>query len=217
MRIAAWKQPMLSVLAAVLAATATNARARDEFTVTVRVYDTAGVGVTSHQATLDLAARIVSETSISLSWRLCGKTDSCADALGQAELVLRLASSPIAADVKSNPQLGSAVIDTQKRLGVLATVYCDRVAWRASQANVDEQLLLSRVIAHELGHLLLGTASHTGGGLMRSDWTHEELTRRDPAAWSFSPQEVSSIKTRIDVIAKSHLGPRKRNHRANAL
>jgi hypothetical protein len=213
MRIAAWKQPMVSVLAAMLAATATDARARDGVTVTVRVYDTAGVGIASHLATLDLAAGIVSETSISLSWRTCGKTDSCADALGQGELILRLASSPVPGDVKSNPQLGSAVIDKEKRLGVLATVYCDRVAWRASRAKVDEHLLLSRVIAHELGHLLLGTTSHTRDGLMRADWTRDELMRVDPSAWSFSPGEVSAIRTRIDLIANPHLGPRKQNDR----
>ena len=56
----------------------------------------------------------------------------------------------------------------RERTGVLATIFVDSVELIASLSEIDATLLLGRAIAHELGHLLLGTNAHSVRGLMRA-------------------------------------------------
>jgi hypothetical protein len=92
--------------------------------------------------------------------------------------------------------LGEALIDTRARAGVLATVYVDRVNWLAARTGVDRDELLGRAIAHELGHLLMGTSTHGTTGLMRPVWSPSDVRRRESGDWSFEPQEIAAIKAR---------------------
>ncbi len=56
------------------------------------------------------------------------------------------------------------MVDLEGQAGTLATIYEDRVESLATEAHVDSGRLLGRAIAHEIGHLLLGTASHARAG-----------------------------------------------------
>lgn len=51
-----------------------------------------------------------------------------------------------------------------------------------------------RAIAHELGHILLGTAKHSALGLMRAKWTEHELRRGLPIDWMFSRDERQAMR-----------------------
>ena len=45
------------------------------------------------------------------------------------------------------------------------------------------------MIAHEIGHLLLGTTRHARYGVMRALWLTTELRRDQPLDWMFSGRE----------------------------
>jgi hypothetical protein len=47
-----------------------------------------------------------------------------------------------------------------------AFIYSSRVDDQAPQVGIDAGVLLGRVIAHEVGHLLLGRRDHAGAGIM---------------------------------------------------
>ena len=87
--------------------------------------------------------------------------------------------------------LGSALFDAGA--GVLATVYADRVVSLADRARVDPGRLLGRVIAHELGHLLLSGPTHGPGGLMRPRWSVSEMRDERPLDWRWSSREIVAI------------------------
>ena len=53
----------------------------------------------------------------------------------------------------------------------------DRIDALARQAGVDPGMLLGRAVAHEIGHLILGTTKHAKSGLMRATWKTDELRR----------------------------------------
>jgi hypothetical protein len=104
--------------------------------------------------------------------------------------------------VKSGPwgarnSLGFSTIDTRKRAGTLATIFADRVEALAGEARVDSSSLLGRVIAHEIGHLLLGTTRHNRHGLMRALWLTTELRRDAPIDWMFSAEEGASMRRHL--------------------
>ena len=61
--------------------------------------------------------------------------------------------------------------------GCYSDVFYDRVAELHADWNVGLADILGNVMAHELGHLLLGSNSHAGAGIMRAHWQGEELRR----------------------------------------
>jgi hypothetical protein len=60
--------------------------------------------------------------------------------------------------------------------------------------------LLGYAIAHEIGHLLLGTTDHTRVGLMRGRWTHESGADK-PAQWVFSSAQAISMRNTLKTVA----------------
>ena len=85
-------------------------------------------------------------------------------------------------------------------IGVLATIYFDRVMWLAHEAGTDSRVLLGRAIAHELGHLLLATTTHGPVGLMRAHWSqgrHDDVRRGDRR----DPQRAERALERADLGA----------------
>lgn len=93
--------------------------------------------------------------------------------------------------------VGTSLIDPVLQAGRLATVYVDQVDAMARRSNTDRVAILSRAIAHEIGHLLLGTTEHTRSGLMRGIWTAEELRRNQVEDWQFSPFQRTILRARI--------------------
>ncbi len=80
--------------------------------------------------------------------------------------------------------------------GHIAYVFHDRLAHVAWPG--DELVnLLSLVIAHEIGHLLLPYGSHSDTGVMRSDWSVADLRRIDVARLGFTPPQVAAIRRRL--------------------
>lgn len=167
-------------------------------TVPVRVYDATGASAAHRQAALELAAAIVSAASVDVIWRWCNEA-TCATPIRGGELAVRLVRSDDAGRVVGALPLGDALIDGTRRAGVLATVYVDRVEWTARHTGIDASVLLGRAIAHELGHLLLATAAHGAGGLMRPVWSRAELQRSRLSDWIFGAAEIAAIQARRRV------------------
>jgi len=58
----------------------------------------------------------------------------------------------------------------------------------------DTALVLACVIAHELGHLLLGAHGHSIAGIMQADWGIEQTQRALMSQLSFLPEEARLMK-----------------------
>src|SRR5262245_60253094 len=141
-----------------LCATSVGVSARDG-QIVVRVYDTGAGHSIVRAAAISTAASIVTEAGMRVEWRDC--TDGparrlCKDASRAGDLTVRIlpaSAGPSSED--ADFQLGIAVIDPDTRAGAMASVFEDRVRTVASRARVDFATLLGRVLAHEVGHLLL--------------------------------------------------------------
>jgi hypothetical protein len=58
-------------------------------------------------------------------------------------------------------------------------------------------VILGHGMAHELGHLLLGTNSHSSSGLMRAHWTGEDLAMASKGNLRFSQEQSLRITNRL--------------------
>jgi hypothetical protein len=66
--------------------------------------------------------------------------------------------------------MGHAISGSTDAGNRIAWIFYDRVTRIASAYNTSVQRGLGHVMAHEIGHVLLGVNRHTDEGLMRGDW-----------------------------------------------
>ena len=108
--------------------------------------------------------------------------------------MIRFLRRPVPLDYAGQAPLGTSLIDTRAGSGSLATIYVDRVARFARDSGTQAGVLLGRAIAHEIGHLLLGTTAHTRTGLMRAVWSSDALQRSNAADWLFTPSDARAMR-----------------------
>jgi hypothetical protein len=180
-------------------------------TISVRAYadfDRIEAGLEKARAYIADAFR---HTDIELKWLVCFGPHAplhCQSPLAPDEVIVRIMAAPEAVKGTVVP-LGDSLVDPQTRSGCLATVYVDRVVALARRLNVAAGPILGRAIAHEIGHLLLGTTRHSDSGLMRAVWSPKELTRNDRADWIFLDEEVAAIRAVVAMrLARSALASR---------
>ena len=182
------------------------ARAR----VQTRVYDAGMMPAATQTVALRAATGVLAAAGIDVRWLVCGSSEvaenpaDCAAPLTSDELSVRLVRLAGTPSARGQLSLGYSLVDMSAGGGTLATVYVDRVEWLVSQARNnplparDSQSALSIqilgfAVAHEVGHLLLGTNAHAAAGLMRAVWSCSDLQRNDPADWLFTPAESRAM------------------------
>jgi hypothetical protein len=179
--------------------------------VTARLYNIARVPASVKTSALDVTAGALNAGGIHLQWLDCDVAESCAVVPARGELIIRLVRSgnhiaagthPNVGVALSGPRkpplvLGEAFIDVRERTGVLASVFVDRVELIAAMSEIDAASLLGLAIAHELGHLLLGTTSHSVSGLMRAEWSPDDIRRRVSSDWELNRRDAAAIRKRL--------------------
>ena len=170
--------------------------------VKVRVYRSPEVTSEVLRAALDVAGATFAAASVDVTWKVCGPGE-CQTPPSSAERLVRLVRSPKGGSPDTRC-LGDALIDSQKGIGVLATVYVDRVLDLVRRLDIDHPTLLGRTIAHEIGHLLLATNTHGSSGLMRELWSPDELLASRADDWALRPGEVAAIRQRLTLSRASN-------------
>jgi hypothetical protein len=160
----------------------------------VQTYDATAVSPRTLDEARSSASVVLAAAGIEPIWRPC-HAGCIQRPKPPHEVMIRIVKSTPLSEPGS---LGFAAVDLANHDGVLATVYLDRVDALAAQAGADRGELLGRVVAHEIGHLLLGTTRHSSIGLMRATWTAAELRRRWAFEWKFSVQEAKEMRRRLD-------------------
>ena len=167
----------------------------------VRTYDSVGLSARTLERAHDSAGVTLASIGIDPIWRPCHAA-GCISKPKPHEVEVRLVKST---PLSERGSLGFAAVDVDERAGTLATVYVDRVEALAKQSGVDAGVLLGRAVAHEIGHLILGTRDHAPFGLMRATWKSEELQRDLPLDWIFSEQHGAEMRLRL--VARTNATP----------
>ena len=77
--------------------------------------------------------------------------------------------------------------------GFRIVVFHDRVLHSAGRPNPE---LFGHVIAHEVGHMLLGVLSHSGDGLMQAHWASQDISAMQMHPLQFSLDDILTIAQR---------------------
>jgi len=200
-----WSQLLRVCLAASLVASSGLAQAReaaDRLQVTILVYNDADVEPAALLAAERTAANIYKEAGVDMVWMNClsqagPEVDRCKPATDPRQLILRIEHQ---AQALTADKYGVAYLGADGR-GKYCDVFFDRMleVWRAEPAS--DATILGIVMAHELGHLLLGFNAHSAAGIMRAQWRFKDFFWGELGR-AFSPEEIRTIRGRlIDVMS----------------
>ena len=183
-----WAAAILACMSLILAAVLIA-----KLPLVVRTYDSVGLSARAIERAQESAGITLAAIGIQPIWRPCHAA-VCITRPKPHEVEVRLVHST---PLSERGSLGFAAVDVVQHAGVLATIYVDRVEALAAQAGVDESALLGRAVAHEIGHLILGSTDHARSGLMRATWKSDEVRRDMPLDWIFSERQGAEIRLRL--------------------
>jgi hypothetical protein len=166
------------------------------------VHDTVGLADPEMAGARSTVNAILEQAFLEIDWHVCPAPNVaadtgdplCASAPRDGVVFVRIVR---ATGLVSPETLGEALVDGTK--GYLATVFSDHVRSLAAVARFDPGVLLGRAMAHEIGHLLMGTRAHPSTGLMRGRWTVDELQRDLAVDWTWACQEIILIAQGMDA------------------
>jgi len=173
-------------------------------TITLRVFNYAG-GTTGVIAKAEREAGYVFEQAgVSVLWWDClakNAEPGCTGPFGTYDLTLRI----LPGEPKNEPGLpedtfGFALFPSA------ATVYSSRLEAHAASidATLDYATLLGDVMAHEVGHLLLGPGHHSKTGIMQAHWQEQTLRDGIKRMLHFTPEQANRIRTEVSSRLEFH-------------
>jgi hypothetical protein len=142
------------------------------------------------------AAWILKSACVELLWVPCSPVSRsnmapCTAPVGALEL--HILSAPLTNDFRDDT-LGIAILhpDPGDRAAVFVSRVRETAARNAGLAGVKE--IMGSVMAHEIGHLLLHSNSHSSEGVMRADFRPTDLRRAVQRQLNFTPEERDTIQ-----------------------
>ena len=91
--------------------------------------------------------------------------------------------------------LGYSLPDAQA--GAHATVFYDRVEPLGQTGMIGVPVLLGHAMAHEIGHVLIGTTEHSPGGIMKARWGNADYQRAAMGFLEFTASQRAAIWQRL--------------------
>jgi hypothetical protein len=175
--------------------------------LTIRVYDFPGLpNGTLREAYLE-ATRMLQPAQIQLKWVECNSpvlSAECRSPQLPGDMTVRVVAKVLSP--ASATALGLAAWSGDD---AGAFIFYDRVmALRTSTRSISS--MLGRVMAHEITHLLLGSQDHAEVGLMRGQWTADDLRIASSACLWLTPGSVQSMQKealRRVLIARNSPAP----------
>jgi len=176
--------------------------------VTVFVTDRAGATPRLVAAAEQNAARVFQQAGVDVAWVNCGSPEvptdvQCGQEVAPGDLVVR-----IIARARTLPSGVFGVSFLDNRAGVYADVFFNPIQQvREVNKEISLPAILGDVIAHELGHLLLGSNAHSPDGIMQPHWNAEQLHRVALGQMRFTKEQAAKMQNRIASFQKQSPTP----------
>jgi len=179
---------------------------QDTIRLTVSVFNDAQVPPSVLQAAEARVRAVFVNAGVSLTWLDCGSPGNrhtelgCLDVAFPSHLSVRLVTGK---QTGSGDIFGQSFLNEQGE-GNYAKVYLTPLSSAKALEVVREGDLVGYVVAHELGHLLLGKNSHSTEGLMRAKWEVWELREAAKGNLLFTKSETERMRVRyFSAVARA--------------
>jgi hypothetical protein len=173
--------------------------------LTILVRDLVGADRRLVDGAIETSRGILAEAGVAADWFVCagdrtdpGRAAPCDAKPGPWALRVRLISEekarllPLAAN-----NFGIAFPGKAGALGSLAYLFVERTQRHAKRIKVSDTVLLGHMMAHELGHLLLGESSHAASGIMTARFKARHLQAVGQGGIGFFKSQSKSMRAQV--------------------
>jgi hypothetical protein len=175
--------------------------AHERRALTILVGDYVGVRSSALMKAAEIAQEVLRGGGVSTEWATCLMPEAgvspgtCPPSKGPPDLVVWILPKAARSHPVSGKAMGMAVPGKPGELGRHAYVYHDRIIDAAAIRNFDAVRIMGYVIAHEIGHLLGNR--HSVSGIMRTDWTKDDVADMSRGLIRFSLDEAQRMQENI--------------------
>jgi hypothetical protein len=172
--------------------------------IVVCVYKEAGVSDAILEKAEEQTARLFRRSLLPLVLQTCSNHPSRTQGRGAiSEAVFYIHVVPKAASL-SDDAFGVAFLGSDGT-GRYADVFFDSVRrLQADQKTASTAEILGYVMAHEIGHLLLGFHAHSSTGIMEARWSGPELQSIAMGRLAFTPEQCRRLLRRAELMKHEH-------------
>ena len=176
----------------------------------VSVFNTSPISSSIIQRAEGEAGRVLRDVGVEVIWLNCLQDAQHEASLGLCSEVsfpshLHLHILRASRDLKASTVGISFSAEDGK--GCYADLFYEPIQQLQEETHASPPVVLGHAMAHELGHLLLGTNSHSPSGLMRAHWTGEDLTNASKGNLRFSQEQCLRIRSRLTKSEYGDVAP----------
>ena len=174
--------------------------------ITIHVYDYSGMQPSVRTHAQQSAEAIFLQAGIAIRWqdcRLATPKPAVSPACGAGtsdvtHFVVAVLPESMSARIATSPeQFGTSVVGRPGGFPTQAYIFMDRVSNFATAAKASATSLLGMITVHEIGHLLLGSDSHSSAGIMRGKWTSEDVKSVLMGVLTFTPRQAELMRAEV--------------------
>ena len=152
------------------------------------------------------AGRILAEAGFPVTWLNCpvtpGGSATCRKQVEAADIRVRVVSLP-----EQSKKLFHDSVFGFAMAPAFASVYyesAERLA-KLDDASFEMPVILGCVIAHEIGHLLLGPNSHSASGVMQPQWERKQVQQAMTGRLLFTPEQMKVIRAQTQARTRPQI------------
>jgi hypothetical protein len=147
------------------------------------------------QSAVQVSRSLFQETGVQVYWKItqAGRRTKVQpeDPCDRANLRVVIVAS------RFSPRGGNTSVLGEASLHGNVVAYYHRIEDYARRTRMPSDVVFGYVLAHELGHVILGTNSHAEEGVMRAEWRPHELTAMLDGHLRFDKPEISGMQARL--------------------
>ena len=148
-----------------------------EAAIGLRIYDFAGLEPVVLADAKKVTAEIFRKAGVETVWLNCPVDQAdCTEEPERLQFMLRILSTAMKKDIVAENSLGFAVPCHEHDRGCLLYIFYSRISALAGETGIRPGRILGHVMAHELGHGLLGPDAHEGYGVMQAKLPISDLS-----------------------------------------
>lgn len=173
--------------------------------ITIELDDYSGLNASARRNARTTAEAILTKAGIGVQWQDCpvnppkGAALVCSAGTSDvAHFDVAVLPESMSARIASNPQqFGMSLMGGRGGFPTQVYVFKDRVVEFAAAEQAPWATLVGTIIAHEIGHLLLGSESHFPAGIMRGRWRPQDVKDARMGVLVFTARQADQLRAGV--------------------
>ena len=173
--------------------------------ITVRISNRVHMPADSLAQIEQVATQILRKAGVQAVWLDCSimvatdqRQPDCDRPVGPTDFTLIFVEEiPSLSPRVSQTTLGFALVPDDGSPGDRAFISNHRAQDATEWLNASPETILGLAAAHEIGHLLMGSSTHSCTGLMRAQWDVKDLVRARQGGLRFTNDQVNQVNAGV--------------------